>query len=157
MKRGLLFGALILAFVLAMGAVAFGHHVGDKTIPGQNYMETDWDLDGTVWLDRAHDNAPWENTSDVIEDAIAIRDSQNTRELHLADYFEEPGGIGPNDNKDQHPEPGDGFVHDDLWPTTNGRMTPPSDVSKHEPNTVYNGIPGENKAGGQPVPPVPVD
>lgn len=124
-------GATLALTALAVPAVA--HHVGDKSIPGQDYQMVD------DWLtDRAHMNAPWEYTpvdldGEAIEGAVTATTTNNTRQEHLVDC--EDFLPQPNENSESH-EVGEQFVHE-AWPAVTGRNA--LDPEFGSPNSIGNG------------------
>lgn len=124
-------GAAFALTVLAVPALA--HHVGDKSIPGQDHQMVD------DWLtDRAHLNAPWEYTpvdldGEAIEDAVTATTTNNTRQEHLVDC--EDFLPQPNENSESH-EVGEQFVHE-AWPAVTGRNA--LDPEFGSPNSIGNG------------------
>lgn len=103
----LLFIVVMTISILPMSA--FAHHVGDKTIPGQDYqVENDW------LNTRAHMSSPW-------YDADTDLTFNNERTLHLATFNElSEAEDMRNDNSTLH-ETGEQFDHIDLWPAFTGR------------------------------------
>jgi hypothetical protein len=124
-------GATLALTALAVPAVA--HHVGDKSIPGQDYQMVD------DWLtDRAHMNAPWEYTpvdldGEAIDGAVTAITTNNTRREHLVDCADfDPK---PNENSVLHAV-GEQFVHE-AWPAVTGRNA--LDPEFGSPNSSGNG------------------
>lgn len=110
MKKMTPLSLLIVMMMLAIIPMsAFAHHVGDKTIPGQDYQaENDW------LNTRAHMSSPWyEEDTDLT--------FNNERTVHLATLNElsEEEDMR-NDNSTLH-ETGEQFDHSESWPTFTGR------------------------------------
>lgn len=124
-------GAVVLLTVL--GGPALAHHVGDKSIPGQDHqMEDDW------LTDRAHLNAPWDYIpvdldGNPIEGEATGTTTDNTRQEHLADSAD--FAPQPNENSTLH-EVGEQFVHE-AWPAVTGRNALDADFGS--PNSTGNG------------------
>lgn len=99
----------VMMMVAVMPRTALAHHVGDKTIPGQDFQVADG------WLDpRAHKNAPWNSE-------ITGQTFNNQRKLTLSTYNELSEDLDMrNDNSSLH-ERGEQFDHSDLWPAFTGR------------------------------------
>lgn len=124
--------------LVAVGAPAAAHHVGDKEIPGQDYQMLD------EWLtERAHMNAPWDYVpvdvdGNPIEGSETTTTTNNERCEHLADS----DVFDPiNDNSSLH-DTGEQFLHvalpeGEAWPAVTGRYALDADFGS--PNSLDRG------------------